>query len=57
MTKRTSQTKDPIESSIPPQEWTKYNRESGKKTLYLVGVMISLVVLLVVAAAIMFFTQ
>jgi cytochrome b subunit of formate dehydrogenase len=37
---------DPIEKTIPPQEWTKYNRESGKKTLYFVGVTITLIVAL-----------
>lgn len=33
---------------IPPQEWTKYNRESGRKTLYFVGGMITLIVVLTV---------
>jgi hypothetical protein len=49
--------KDPIESTIPEQEWTRYNRESGKKTLYLVGSMITLVVVLIAVAAVMFFLQ
>lgn len=46
---------DPIEKTIPPQEWTRYNRESGKKTLYLVGGMISLVVVLTIVVAIFYF--
>lgn len=37
---------DPIEKTIPPQEWTKYNRVSGRKTLYFVGVMITVIVAL-----------
>lgn len=35
-------------SKIPTQELTKYNRESGKKTLRFVGVLITLVVALIV---------
>lgn len=57
MSKQSTTKKDPIEATIPPQEWTKYNRESGKKTLYLVGGMITLVVVLIVSVAIIFFTQ
>lgn len=49
--------KDPIEKTIPPQEWTRYNRESSKKTLYLVGVLITLVVVLTIAAAFSLFGQ
>ncbi len=45
---------DPIEKLIPPQELQKYNRESGKKTLYLVGVLITLVVLLTLSALFLF---
>lgn len=36
------------ESKIPTQELTKYNRESGKKTLRFVGVLITTVVALIV---------
>lgn len=35
---------------IPPQQLEKYNRESGKKTLYLVGTLITVIVVLTVAA-------
>ena len=43
-----------IEKSIPPQELQKYNRESGKKTLLLVGVLITIIVVLTVAALYLF---
>ncbi|MBA3724762.1 MAG: hypothetical protein H0W89_07840 [Candidatus Levybacteria bacterium] len=45
---------DSIEKSIPEQELQKYNRESGKKTLYLVGILITLVVLLTLSALFLF---
>ncbi len=37
-------------AKIPDQELTKYNRESGRKTLYFVGGLILLVVVLTVTA-------
>ena len=36
--------------NIPPQHLEKYNRESGKKTLYLVGTLITIIVVLTIAA-------
>jgi hypothetical protein len=50
-----AKTLDPIEKTIPPQEWTKYNRESGRKTLYLVGVMITVILLLSVSVLYLLF--
>ena len=47
--------KDPIEQTIPQQEWTKYNRESGKKTLYLVAVFLVLIVGIIATIAVLYF--
>ncbi len=43
-----------ITESVPPQELTKYNRESGKKTLMLVSVLITLIVVLTIALLLLF---
>ncbi len=42
-------TKKLLQESVPPQELTKYNRESGKKTLLLVSVLITVIVVLTVS--------
>ena len=43
-----------LEVTIPQQELTKYNRESGRKTLYFVGALITVVVIMTVYALVLF---
>jgi hypothetical protein len=43
-----------LEETIPQQELTKYNRESGRKTLYFVGALIVIVAALTVCALVLY---